>query len=575
MKFDEILAEVGEFGPYQKRLYYLACLPAVMASIQALLPVFILGIPKYRCKIPGLANDTYAIQNEAHAKLINMTIPPPSAGEEGLYSHCTIYKSENNTWRDFTEITNTTPQMACTSWVYDTTWFYPTAITEFDMVCGHEIMRTHSNMVRFGGALTGSLVLGMTTDIIGRKKTLLTAIMLQICSGIGVAFAPNVITFVVFTYLSGISRIGEFMIAFVIAMELVGPSKRTFVGLVIEVFWCIGLIILSGLAYFIRDWRHLQLSVTAPAVLFFLYWWLLPESPRWLLSRGRLDEAEVIIKRIAKSNGVTMRKGLMRDITLDEGPHAKITAMFTSPVLLLRCVIIFFNWMALNAIYYGISLNVGNLSGNVYLNFVISSLVELSAYVTLIFIMDKTGRRKLYVASMVTGGIACLTTVFPLVYGTAAHTWVTVTLSMIGRFGSSAAFAIIYVFSAELFPTVIRQSGIGSGCIFGGLGGMIAPYISDMGILLGGHLASVLPMVVFGGITVFAGLTSLGLPETQNRKLPETIEDALQFGRTETVKQELRLFALKRQSDGKDRPRCEAEDGDKAGCHTEQKISLF
>ena len=51
---------------------------------------------------------------------------------------------------------------------------------------------------------------------------------------------------------------------------------------------------------------------------------------------------------------------------------------------------------------------------------------------------------------------------------------------MVGRFGASAAFGVIYVFSAELFPTVIRQSGIGTSCIFGGVGGMIAPYISDL-----------------------------------------------------------------------------------------------
>ncbi|XP_041370295.1 organic cation transporter protein-like [Gigantopelta aegis] len=249
--------------------------------------------------------------------------------------------------------------------------------------------------------------------------------------------------------------------------------------------------------------------------------------------------------------------------------------MFTSPVLLLRCVIIFFNWLAIYVIYYGIGLNVGNLSGNVYLNFIISSLVELFAYTTLLFVMDKTGRKKIYLVSMLLGGIACLATIFPLIYGTEAHTWVTITLSVVGRFGVSSAFGIIYVFSAELFPTVIRQSGMGSGCIFGGLGGMIAPYISDLGILLGGHHASVLPLVVFGGITVFAGLTSLGLPETQNRKLPETIEDALQFGRTENDKKEHGLLESKSYSDGCARPSCEIDDGGKAGCGTEQHTSLL
>ncbi|KAK3593128.1 hypothetical protein CHS0354_018257 [Potamilus streckersoni] len=106
----------------------------------------------------------------------------------------------------------------------------------------------------------------------------------------------------------------------------------------------------------------------------------------------------------------------------------------------------------------------------------------------------------------------------------------TVTLAMIGKLGASAAFGIIYIFSAELFPTVVRNSSMGASSCCARIGGMMAPYITDLGRIVGGDFGRGLPLVVFGGASVAAGLVSLFLPETLNRNLPETIEDAIHFG---------------------------------------------
>ncbi|KAK3593127.1 hypothetical protein CHS0354_018255 [Potamilus streckersoni] len=100
---------------------------------------------------------------------------------------------------------------------------------------------------------------------------------------------------------------------------------------------------------------------------------------------------------------------------------------------------------------------------------------------------------------------------------------------MIGKLGASAAFGIIYIFSAELYPTVVRNSGMGASSCCARIGGMVAPYITDLGRLVGGDFGRGLPLVVFGGASVAAGLLSLFLPETLNRNLPETIEDAIHY----------------------------------------------
>ncbi|QQP55598.1 Organic cation transporter 1like, partial [Caligus rogercresseyi] len=81
-----------------------------------------------------------------------------------------------------------------------------------------------------------------------------------------------------------------------------GPGYRTFAGMMICMFFAVSLMILAGLAYIFNSWFSLAIVTSAPFVLLFSYWFFVPESPRWLLSYNRVEEAEVIIQKIAKWN---------------------------------------------------------------------------------------------------------------------------------------------------------------------------------------------------------------------------------------------------------------------------------
>lgn len=67
-------------------------------------------------------------------------------------------------------------------------------------------------------------------------------------------------------------------------------------------FFALGQAILGTIAFFIRDYRFLQLAIAAPALVFLSYWWLVPESARWLISQKRYTEADVILRKAAKAN---------------------------------------------------------------------------------------------------------------------------------------------------------------------------------------------------------------------------------------------------------------------------------
>jgi MFS transporter, OCT family, solute carrier family 22 (organic cation transporter), member 4/5 len=89
-------------------------------------------------------------------------------------------------------------------------------------------------------------------------------------------------------------------------MEMVGPSKRFYAGVVVQYFFTMGFMLTSLFAYLITDWRQLQIALSLPGLLFLLYWWFVPESARWLLTKGREEEARIVLQKAAKENQVDL-----------------------------------------------------------------------------------------------------------------------------------------------------------------------------------------------------------------------------------------------------------------------------
>lgn len=86
------------------------------------------------------------------------------------------------------------------------------------------------------------------------------------------------------------------------ALELVGPNYRSFVTVMTCTFYTCGIMMLAGVTYMIRDWVQLSYYTSMPFLVYFLYLFVMPESPRWLLMRGRLEEALTILKEMARVN---------------------------------------------------------------------------------------------------------------------------------------------------------------------------------------------------------------------------------------------------------------------------------
>ncbi|XP_014790779.1 organic cation transporter protein isoform X2 [Octopus bimaculoides] len=295
-----------------------------------------------------------------------------------------------------------------------------------------------------------------------------------------------------------------------------------------------GLLIIALLTYFVRTWRPLMMIISIPSVLFAItYFCFLDESPRWLLNKKRTKDANIILSNIAKLNKTVLPQTEIVNIFSSYTKRVEIWKMFTIPQLLKRTLILMLNWAIVSLVYYGLTLNVGRLYGNLYLNFFLNSVVEFPANILCILLLNRVGRKKMHASLMVLAGVACIAGIFPVLYGTKAHRWILTASSMLGRLFITAAFSIVYLYTLELYPTCIRNGALGVMSTFARVGGSVAPYILNFSDLVSGKVGRIMPMILMGTLSIIAGLLSLLLPETNNRKMMDNFNDVTKSGELE------------------------------------------
>lgn len=529
--FDDIAEELGELGRYQIFIYILVCLPVLFGAANSLSYVFTAGVPAYRCLIPECESADLATYDAPWAE---WAIPHSSSDNQviGIKSDiCSRYQPKENASACSPESFSDTI-MHCSEWVFDNV--ERTIVNDWNLTCIENQWKVSLvGSSHFTGIIVGSFIGGVLADRYGRKSIFILCIFIMTAAGVLQVLSPNYWTFVFLVFLNSVGTAGVYPLAFIIGVEMVGKNKREVTGIVLNYFYAIGEAIIAPLAYYIRDWTHLQLIVSAPAIIFMVYYWIIPESVRWLLAKRRMEEAKQIILTVAKYNKVIISENTMENLKestiLTDGKEPdKSTKMYPvvknllfSKKMIIRFLIVYFIWAVNAFIFYGLSINSTSLGGNKYINFALVSLVEIPGYSLAWVCIKKLGRRISLVGSLLLCGITCTLTIF--VQNTSFE-WAVIVLFLAGKLGITAAFGISYVYTAEMLPTVIRSGGVGSASTVSRFGALLAPFVP----LLGLYFAP-LPMIVFGIAGITAGLLAIKLPETFGRKLPETSYEAKQL----------------------------------------------
>ncbi|KAG7295860.1 hypothetical protein JYU34_020944 [Plutella xylostella] len=535
MDFDAILEDVGTFGRYQKLVIYFILLPAVIpCGFHAYSQLFMAGETKHWCRVPEL-------EGAADQELVkNLSIPLELRGEELQYSQCSMYQLNYSALLRGGGVEAALARGSrgaagpCQhGWLHDRTVYRETVVTEWDLVCDKDFYATLGLVLLAVGGIVGNYIFGYVQDTLGRKPAFFIYLLIECVFGVATAFAQNYVVWLIFRIGVGFTVPAIMATPYVLAIELVGPRHRTLCTILSNIAYSLGLIMLSGVVYLIRDWRNLALTTTLPFVCFFLYLWPMPESPRWLLARGQFEKAEAILKNMARINGKSLPANYMvhlrRKYESDKAKHELekektrkygILDLFRTPNLRKKTIIITFIWFTNTSVYVGLSYYAPVLGGDEFLNFFLAGLVELPTYLFLWPAMERLGRRWTLCMSMVVGGVACLTT-----FLVQHETYVTLALYCIGKMGISSSFVVLPLMASELYPTVVRGLGMSLSSVLGMLGPIFIPLVNYLGSDI-----MVLPLIIMGALLVAGGIASLLLPETLNQHLPQTLEDGEKMG---------------------------------------------
>ncbi|XP_038222161.1 carcinine transporter isoform X2 [Zerene cesonia] len=531
---DDLLPKIGEFGIYQKCLLWFVCLPACLpCGFCAFNQLFMTDTPDHWCLVPELKN--FSLEER---KLMAI---PKKANENNTFENCFRYAVN---WSHILQTNGTIlineswPVEPCLNgYEYDTSEVISSVVIDFDLVCEYDVYPTLGLVALNVGGPIGVYSFGILNDRIGRKKTFFACLSTLLLGSLMTAYAHEYWFWVLARVIVGLTIPAVYQIPFIISLELAGPNYRSFVTVMTCIFYTLGLILLSGVTYVLRDWRSLALATSVPFFFYYLYWFVLPESPRWLLMRERLEEANNILKTIARVNGkqlpeeytAKLQKQVLeqKENGIKETKSASAFALCKTPNMRLKTFLITLNWCASEMVYVGLSYYGPAIGSNQYMSFFLSSAVEIPSYIVCWILMDKVGRRWPLCLSMVISGIFCIVTV--LLPNDAENE--TLILYLISKCFISASFLIIYPYAGELYPTELRGVGIGTSAYIGGLGLIIIPFINYLGT---SNL--VLPLVLMGGVAVIGGLTALRLPETLHTSLPQTAEEGEEFGKDWTYK---------------------------------------
>nr|CAB3266154.1 solute carrier family 22 member 4-like [Phallusia mammillata] len=378
----------------------------------------------------------------------------------------------------------------------------------------------------------GSILGGILSDRFGRLLIYRCGAILSLVSGVAIGFAPNIYVFAFLRCMVAISSCAAAKVAVVYVVEICNERWRSFAGLSYTIGFGLGCMLLSVFAYFIRDWRTLEIAISSTFAVCVVVSFCVDKSPRWVYVQGDSREAETICRHIARRNGIVVSdevwdqfEGVKEDESKEKKVESKNTLkeMLIRPFTRLMLLNNMFVWMTTSLVYYGLTLNSGALAGNIFINNAAGGLMELMAALVSGPAIAKFGCRNSVIFYEFLASFSCLVSTIAIQFANSNKAVETlgVVLAMIGRFGISAAWAVMYLHTPALFATPGRSSALGASSMASRVGSIITPFTLQLQ-----YNIPWLTQTVFGiGAFIVACLCTL-YPETHGRPMMSSYDEA-------------------------------------------------
>jgi putative MFS transporter len=373
----------------------------------------------------------------------------------------------------------------------------------------------------FVGMFLGAAISGRLADRYGRRLIFQATLILFSIGAVLSAIAPTFETLLLARVVAGLGLGGELPVVATLVSEFSPRAQRGRMIVLLESFWAYGTLAAGLVALFVLPqfgWRGAFVVAALPALYVAYLRSALPESPRYLAQRGRTAEADAIVRRVERAGGGALLT-LGAAVAPARSGRTGIAELW-KPALAKRTAMLWILWFGIVFTYYGIFLYVPSLLAARGLSevrsnefFFLSTIAQIPGYFSAAWLVERWGRKPTLVTYLL--GTAAAAFLFGNA-GTGTDAFVYAALLSFFNLG---AWAIVYTYSPELYPTAIRATGAGIAAAVGRIGGIIGPFLTPVLVPIFGQSG------VFALFMVVLIVTALSVwllaEETKGRSLEE------------------------------------------------------
>ncbi|XP_025288975.1 solute carrier family 22 member 5 isoform X3 [Canis lupus familiaris] len=512
--YDEVTTFLGEWGPFQRLIFFLLSASIIPNGFNGMSAVFLAATPEHRCRVPDAANLSRAWRNHSiPLRLQDGREVPHSCRRYRLAAIANFSALGLEPGRDV-DLEQLEQESCLDGWEFSQDVYQSTIVTEWNLVCEDDWKAPLTVSLFFVGVLVSSFISGQLSDRnrnswqIGSYYILYVRSVHILCIWLHDAATICLLHQRLADAAAGTDATRGAVCSSLVVSFACAPGVPT------------GRCLLFSLHQGAATSHKSLFGLLETGSINYLF---IPESPRWLISQGRLKEAEVIIRKAAKMNGIVAPSTIfdsseLEDLSSEKQQSHSILDLLRTRNIRIVTVMCIILWMTISVGYFGLSLDTPNLHGDVYVNCFLSAVVEVPAYVLAWLLLQHMPRRYSMATALFLGGSILLFVqlVPPDLY------YLATVLVMVGKFGVTAAFSMVYVYTAELYPTVVRNMGVGVSSTASRLGSILSPYF----VYLGAY-DRFLPYILMGSLTILTAILTLFLPETFGTPLPDTIDQML------------------------------------------------
>lgn len=378
--------------------------------------------------------------------------------------------------------------------------------------------------IGFVGMALGATFGGLLADKFGRRHIFsLTLLIYGVATGAS-ALAGSLAVLIALRFVIGLGLGAELPVASTLISEFAPRRVRGRMVVLLEAFWALGWILAAVIGTFVvsasdSGWRWALAIGCVPALYSFVVRLTMPESVRFLESRGQHAKAEEVVRSFEASRPLASEKiqAIEGDVISDA--NLTHTRGIWDSLLAKRTAALWIVWFCINFSYYGAFIWIPSLLHAQGYTLVksfsftlIITLAQLPGYAVSALLIERWGRRPTLALFLVGSAVSAAG------FGLAAAPWQIILAGCLLSFFNLGAWGALYAIGPELYPTHLRGTGTGAAAGFGRIASIIAPLVVPPLLAFGGQG---MLFTVFGAAFAVAAVAAFTLPEQRGKVLSD------------------------------------------------------